>query len=192
MPLPKFPNAYDLLKLSQSEISSLNKEELYKYTNILNKEVNRRLEKLKTSGAAESSNAYYQAEKHGDFVIRNKNDRNKMLGDFQAAYNFLHNKTSTLTGIKEIESKSRRRMSDITGVPINKITSTVLKEFWNIFNKMQESNAYTTAYMRIGGTNELLEQTMNDYFKYKKSNLDELTIEKTLLKNLKNIAEGEF
>lgn len=192
MALPKFPNAYDLLKLSQNEISSLNKEELYKYTNILNKEVNRRLEKLKTSGAYESSNAYYQAGKHGDFVIRNKNDRNKMLGDFQAAYNFLHNKTSTLTGIKDIERKSRQRMSDITGISPNKITHTVLKEFWNIFNKMQESNAYTTAYMRIGGTNELLERTMNDYFKYKKSNLDEQTIEKTLITSLKNIAEGEF
>lgn len=192
MPLPKFPNAYDLLKLSQNEISSLNKEELYKYTNILNKEVNRRLERLKKSGAAESSNAYYQAEKHGDFVIRNKNDRNKLLGDFQSAYNFLHNKTSTLTGIKEIERKSRRRMSDITGISPNKITHTVLKEFWDIYNKMQESNAYTAAYMRIGGTNELLERTMNDYFKYKKANVDEQTIEKTLLTSIKNIAEGEF
>ena len=72
MPLPKYPNAYDLLKLSQNEISSLNKEELYKYTNVLNKEVNRRLKKLEERGAWESSNAYYQAEKHGDFVIRNK------------------------------------------------------------------------------------------------------------------------
>ena len=192
MALLKYPNAYDLLKLSQNEISSLNKEELYKYTNILNKEVNRRLERLKKSGAAESSNAYYQAEKHGDYVIRNKNDRNKLLGDFQSAYNFLHNKTSTLTGIKDIERKSRKRISDITGISKNKITHTVLKEFWDIFNKMQESNAYTAAYMRIGGTNELLEKTMNDYFKYKKTNMDEQTIEKTLLTSIKNIAEGEF
>lgn len=192
MPLPKYPNAYDLLKLSQNEISSLNKEELYKYTNVLNKEVNRRLKKLEERGAWESSNAYYQAEKHGDFVIRNKNDRNKMLGDFQAAYNFLHNKTSTLTGIKEIERKSRQRMSDITGISPNKITRKVLKEFWNIYNKMQESNAYTAAYMRMGGTNELLEKTMNDYFFLKKANVDEQTIEGTLIIGLENIAKGEF
>lgn len=192
MTLPKNPNVYDLLKLSQNEISSLNKEELYKYTNILNKEVNRRLKKLETSGVSESSNAYYQAEKHGDFVIRNQNDRNKMLGDFQAAFNFLHNKTSTLKGIREIERKSRKRMSDISGISPNKITRTVLKEFWNIYNKMQESNAYTTAYMRIGGTNDLLERTMTDYFKYKKSIVDDLTIEKTLIESLEKIARGEF
>lgn len=167
MPLPKYPNVYDLLKLSQNEISSLNKEELIRYTNVLNKEVNKRIEIIKNSDYSESSPALNSAEKHGDFVIRDKTNRNKTLGDFQAAYNFLKNKTSTITGMKELESDIRKKMMDITGLKAQQLSRKTMRNFWRMYNRLEESNAYTVVSMK-DSSNKILNRFMNIYMYNKK------------------------
>ena len=167
MSLPKYPNATDLLKLTQNEISSLNKEELIRYTNVLNKEVNRRIERIKNSDYSESSPALNSAEKHGDFVIRDKNNRNKTLGDFQAAYNFLKNKTSTITGMKAIESDVRKKMMDITGLRAQQLSRQTMLNFWRMYSRLEESSAYTVASMK-DPSNKILSRFMNIYMYNKK------------------------
>lgn len=147
-------------KMSSEELSKLSDATIRKFVRTMRSSYIRRAASLKKQGyysfaAMKLENDFKQLAKRKNkgelpagykFRQSRENlkemDRNKLLIEFFRYSEFFNSKTSTATGIKEIELEQDKRLFgvDVNGKPNKRMTSDERRLYWDVYNEFIRQN----------------------------------------------------
>ena len=192
----------DISNIDPEDIGRMNRSSLQAIVSRLASAANKRLKRLKNSYLGEYSPAYsHAAGESGNrkFSVKGKNT-NQLREEYVRARNFLHKKTSSVTGWKKVRKDIEKRVGF-------KIPKKKQKKFWRVFRKFMEVNrgamgAIDSQKGKKGfGSDRFLKYLAKQYLGKKITNEDELlslmqneikTIYKGLQKNEEQNKEEEI
>lgn len=164
----------ELLSLDLAQVQKLTREQLKEAVRRLGATANQRLKALESSGMAGRSLAYKKLENANKTrlgLTRGK-DRQALIDELYRERTFLKSRTSTRTGIREIEREIeegvlKRGEIDIEDEEDFELTDSQWKKFWKIYNE-----AYENDDLRVYGSGELQTRVMQEYIKDKRHGKD--------------------
>lgn len=128
----------DILSMDWTDIQKLNRRDLAQLTSRLASAGNKRLRRLEKAGLNETP-AYTAIKRSGgDFSIKSKTI-NELRSEFSRVRTFLDTstKTSTVRGVKKVESSFRKRLGLEEG---ENMSESQRKKFWEGYRIFEENN----------------------------------------------------
>lgn len=131
------PKVKDILSMTRSEVANLKIDEMRESLGVLRDAGNKRLQRLEETGLADKSIAYQNLVNYWQdnprFKVDKNWNRNQVYAEFTRAYNFLHNKTSTSRGTKQVSAKAYQRVTgEKSGTWTNRGEE---RQFWDEYNR---------------------------------------------------------
>lgn len=186
-----------VLDYGLKDLQALSDKELRQAVSRVNQTANARLRYLESKNATGRSYVYGNLkEARGDaprFSTRGK-DREALINELQASKKFLSSKTSTITGIKNVEKQVKERISkrmedsyDWKEDEDFELTDRQWDKFWKIYREAENNDS-----LKSYGSENLQDMVMNEWYKDKRRGKDyiikkllEREEEEYLLKSMK-------
>lgn len=149
----------DLMTMGFDEFAQLSKPELRQVVSKLSSAANKRLARIDKADLL-SPAAMDVAESGGKFGTKGK-DLTELRIEYRRVLNFLGDKSSTVTGARELENRARKAVKDIYGIDIDPTTfKTIIGDYRAIVNESPDyiSRALRYKYVysdeyNVGATN---------------------------------------
>lgn len=162
----KLPSAeWIMSNMDISDIAKMSKAELSKITVVLGSAVNKRYKRLEQAG--QTTPASSVLEKTGGKISTKGKSLNQIRREFKRAYNYMNDKTSTLSGYKKVVKATidrvREKTSDKDGKNGVVLTKEQASDFFNLLDKAKEVDSGKAGYN--GNTNTILYQNLAEMVK---------------------------
>lgn len=139
----------DIMGMGIDEFSDLSKSQLREAVSRLASAANKRLKRLQQTGVT-SPASLEVSESGGKFGTRGKSEIELQV-EFRRVSNFLRNKTSTVTGARQLENETREELANRYGIELNREDyNKLLQGFQDIANESPDyiSRALRYKYLR--------------------------------------------